>query len=69
MSIRDFQNMSAMDSAERDFCGAHTRPARTGSSVYIFKHWKHELEAIAQSEEVEGGIEPTYSVLHRSAGT
>ena len=67
MSVRDFHN-KAMDFAERAFVARiQGRPEQAYN--FFLQALEYELEAIAQLEKVEGRIEPTFSVLHRSAGT
>ena len=66
MSVRDSHN-KAMDFAERAFV-ARIQGRREQAHNFFVQALEYELEAIAQLE-VEGRIEPTYSVLHRSAGT
>ena len=66
MSVNDSHN-KAMDFAERAFV-ARIQGQREQAHNFFVQALKHELEAIAQLE-AEGRIEPTYSVLHRSAGT
>ena len=66
MSVRDSHN-KAMDFAERAFV-VRIQGQREQAYNFFVQALKYELEAIAQLE-VEGRIEPTYSVLHRSAAT
>ena len=66
MSVSDSHN-KAMDFAERAFM-AQIRGPRKNSIKFFEKALEHELEAISKLE-AEGRTEPTYSVLHRSAGT
>ena len=66
MSVNDSHN-KAMDFAERAFV-ARIQGQREQAHSFFVQALEYELEAIAQLE-VEGRIEPTYSVLHRSAGT
>ena len=66
MNVRDSHN-KAMDSAERAFV-ARIHGQREQAHNLFVQAFKYELEAIAQLE-AEGRIEPTFSVLHRSAGT
>ncbi|MYA24605.1 MAG: hypothetical protein F4X75_09185 [Gemmatimonadetes bacterium] len=66
MSVNDSHN-KAMDLAERAFV-ACIQGRREQAHSFFVQALEYELEAIAQLE-VEGRIEPTYSVLHRSAGT
>ena len=66
MNVRDFHN-KAMEFAERAFMVRVQ--GNTEESTKLFeKALEYELAAIAQLE-VEGRIEPTNSVLHRSAAT
>ena len=66
MSVRDSHN-KAMDFAERAFMVRVQ--GNTEESTKLFeKALENELAAISKLE-AEGRIEPTYSVLHRSAGT
>ena len=66
MSVRDSHN-KAMDFAERAFVAR--MQGNTEESTKLFeKALENELTAISKLE-AEGRIEPTYSVLHRSAGT
>ena len=67
MSVDEFHNM-AMDAAERAFV-ARLHGRREQAHDFFVQALKYELAAIAQLEEVGRRIEPTYSVLHRSAGT
>ena len=67
MSVRDSHN-KAMDSAEHAFV-ARIHGQREQAHHFFVQALKYELEAIAQLEELGERIEPTYSVLHRSAGT
>ena len=66
MSVNDSHN-KAMDFAERAFV-ARIQGQREQAHDFFIQALEYELAAIAQLE-VEGRIEPTYSVLHRSAGT
>ncbi|MXY82761.1 MAG: hypothetical protein F4Y91_12050 [Gemmatimonadetes bacterium] len=66
MSVNDSHN-KAMALAERAFV-ACIQGRREQAHSFFVQALEYELEAIAQLE-VEGRIEPTYSVLHRSAGT
>ena len=66
MSVDDFHN-KAMDSAECAFL-ARLHGQREQAHDFFVQALKYELAAIAQLE-TEGPVEPTYSVLHRSAGT
>ena len=66
MSVNDSHN-KAMDFAERAFV-ARIQGQREQAHNFFIQALEYELAAIAQLE-VEGRIEPTYSVLHRSAGT
>ena len=66
MSVSDSHN-KAMDFAERAFI-AQIRGPRKNSIKFFEKALEYELEAISKLE-AEGRTEPTYSVLHRSAGT
>ena len=66
MSVRDSHN-KATDFAERTFMAR--MQGNTEESTRLFeKALENELMAISKLE-AEGRIEPTYSVLHRSAGT
>ena len=66
MSVRDSHN-KAMDFVERAFMVRVQ--GNTEESTKLFeKALENELAAISKLE-AEGRIEPTYSVLHRSAGT
>ena len=66
MSVRD-SHSKAMDFAERAFMVRVQ--GNTEESTKLFeKALENELAAISKLE-AEGRIEPTYSVLHRSAGT
>ena len=66
MSVRDSHN-KAMDFAERAFMVRVQ--GNTEESTKLFeKALENELAAISKLE-AEGRVEPTYSVLHRSAGT
>lgn len=66
MSVSDSHN-KAMEFAERALMAR--MQGDTGESTKLFeKALENELEAIRKLE-TEGRIEPTYSVLHRSAGT
>ena len=66
MSVNDSHN-KAMDFAELAFVERlHGR--REQAHEFFVQALKYELAAIAQLE-AEGRIEPTYSVLHRSAAT
>lgn len=66
MSVNDSHN-KAMDFAERAFV-ARLQGRREQAHSFFVQALEYELEAITQLE-VEGRVEPTYSVLHRSAGT
>ncbi len=66
MSVSDSHN-KAMDFAERAFM-AQIRGHIEDSIKFFEKALENELVAISKLES-EGRIEPTYSVLHRSAGT
>ena len=66
MSVRDSHN-KAMDFAERAFV-ARMQGNIEESTKLFEKALENELTAISKLE-AEGRIEPTYSVLHRSAGT
>ena len=66
MSVSDSHN-KAMDFAERAFM-AQIRGHKEDSIKFFKKALENELVAISKLE-AEGRIEPTYSVLHRSAGT
>lgn len=66
MSVSDSHN-KAMDFAERAFM-AQIRGHKEDSIKFFEKALENELMAISKLE-AEGQIEPTYSVLHRSAGT
>ena len=66
MSVSDSHN-KAMEFAERAFI-AQIRGPRKNSIKFFEKALENELEAISKLE-AEGRTEPTYSVLHRSAGT
>ncbi len=66
MNVRDFHN-KAMEFAERAFV-ARIQGQRAQAHEFFVQALEYELAAIAQLE-VEGRIEPTNSVLHRSAAT
>ena len=67
MSVSDSHN-KAMEFAEYAFMARVQ--GNTEESIKLFeKALENELKAISKLEETEGRIEPTYSVLHRSAGT
>lgn len=66
MSVSDSHN-KAMEFAERALM-ARVRGNTEESTKLFEKALENELEAISKLE-AEGRIEPTYSVLHRSAGT
>ena len=66
MSVRDSHN-KAMDFAERAFV-ARIQGRREQAHHFFVRALEYELAAIAQLK-AEGRIEPTYSVLHRSAAT
>lgn len=66
MSVNDSHN-KAMDFAERAFV-ERIQGRREQAHSFFVQALEYELEAIAQLE-VEGRVEPTYSVLHRSAAT
>lgn len=66
MNVRDFHN-KAMEFAELAFV-ARIQGQRAQAHEFFVQALEYELAAIAQLE-VEGRIEPTNSVLHRSAGT
>ncbi len=66
MSVSDSHNR-AMEFAERAFM-AQIRGPRKNSIEFFERALEYELEAISKLD-VEGRTEPTYSVLHRSAGT
>lgn len=66
MSVSASHN-KAMEFAERAFL-AQIRGPRKNQTELFEKALQYELEAISKME-AEGRTEPTYSVLHRSAGT
>ena len=66
MNVRDFHN-KAMEFAELALV-ARIQGQRAQAHEFFVQALEYELAAIAQLE-VEGRIEPTNSVLHRSAGT
>ena len=67
MSVRDSHD-KAMDFAEHAFV-ARLHGQQEQAHDFFVQALKYELEAIAQLEEIGERIEPTYSVLHRSAAT
>ncbi len=66
MSVRDSHN-KAMEFAERAFV-VRVQGNIEESTKLFEKALENELAAISELE-AEGRVEPTYSVLHRSAGT
>ena len=66
MNVRDFHN-KAMEFAELAFV-ARIQGQRAQAHEFFVQALEYELAAIAQLE-VEGRIEPTNSVLYRSAAT
>lgn len=66
MNVRDFHN-KAMEFAELAFV-ARIQGQRAQAHEFFVQALEYELAAIAQLD-VEGRIEPTNSVLYRSAAT